>query len=284
MTQPMTQPAGMPAGVPGQEPGDQVQEEQTATEAAQPSPFAVGKGGRPIPPDRLKDRLVDEARRAEAKFLRAEYGTSDPAKVAQIRKERADAIKYAAEHRTKDEERRRAEMSERERLEADLAKERAERERAQAELTDLRQQATVEKQTQQLTEIAGKHVAPQFTRYAIVDFNRHLRTLSVEDHRRLTPRAIERWFAKYAEENSVFAATPAPKSAPKAPAQPVAPTRREGISTTRAAKGGPPRPAAPSAPTRGDLYKGKTPKPGLPNSMNRTELREYMNAKGLKAW
>lgn len=265
-------------------------QDQIAPEAAPPeaprSPFVAGRGGQPIAAEPLKIRLEEERIRTRNRLLREEYGTHDPDKVAAIKKERADAVKFASEFKAKEGERQRAEMTERDRLAADLAAAQAEREKLKAELTDLQQQTTAERQTAQLTEMAGKHVAAKFARYALVDFNRHLRSLPVEEHRRMTPRAIDRWFAKYAAENPEFAATAAEKkSKPAAPATPPpqpAPVRREGITTTRAPRGGAPRPTAPSNPSDPGLYRGKTPKPGLPNSMNRAELSAYMKERGLK--
>ncbi len=185
-------------------------------------------------------------------------------------------------------------MSEQERLRADNAAIAAERDELRARLEDLETGQVVSQQTEELQGIAGKFIKPKLVAYALRDFQVHVKTLDPKEIEKITPAAIQRWFRKFADENEEFKLVVPPPEDPNAP--PVAPAatpaviepaakppvRRMAITTSAAPKGGPPKP--PVAKDEPGMYKGKTVRPGLPNSMNDQELKEYMKLTGHKKW
>lgn len=251
----------------------------------------IGRGGAPIPPEKISDRVDRERRR----LFREEYGTEDAAEVAKIRAKRKEDADRLQRFQSEEETRTREAMTAQQKLEADLAAERAKREGLEAQLRDMRESAAVSQQTTQLTEIAAKVIDPDLVEDALGRFQRHLRGLDVDQIKRLTPRAIERWFAKLVEDRPKFKLQPvaAPAGTPDrapaavappaaAPAKPV--PRRVPLATSTAARGGVPRARPPAGPADPSVVGGKDVRPGRPNSMNRQELNEHLRARGLRPY
>jgi hypothetical protein len=256
--------------------------------AAPPAPAApvLGRGGTALPPESVAQR-VDRERR---KLLREEYGTDDAARVEQIRAQRkADAARLQGLAEAEDARKREA-MTAQQRLEADLAKERERAVTLETRLKTLEEERVMERQSSQLHDLASKHVDPSLVDWALIRFQRYVQSAPVDQIKRLTPRAIERWFEKFVSENPKAkreAAAPTPAPTPdQAPAKvapaPEKPPRRVPLATSTAARGGAPTPRAPAA--QAGAVAGKTIKPGLPNSMTKAEVNAYLATKGMRPY
>ena len=254
---------------------------------ASPAPTVLGRGGTQVPPESVAARIDRERRR----LLREEYGTDDMTRVAQIREQRKSEAERFKALSTAEEARQREAMTAQQRLEADLAKERERVVALETQIRELKEAQVIDRQTAQLTEIASKHIDPSLAEWALSRFQRHLREMPVEQIKRLTPRAIDRWFAKFAEDNP-RARKELPTGSAKAPDQaparvepaPEKQPRRVPLATTPARAGGAPKPRAPGGPAPAGTVGGKTLKPGLPNSMTRAEVQEFMKSKGMRPY
>ena len=259
----------------------------------------LGKGGSPIPGEAVSDRIARERNR----ILRAEYGTTDAAEIAKIKSLRlAQADEYVTLKKQKEEADRLA-MSEQQRTAADLEALRTQNTELQARLHEMETGQVVNSQTQELTKVAGKYIDPSMMEYALGDFQRYVNKLDPKEVKRVTPRSIERWFMKLAEEKPRFRIVPVDPNAGvdpllgtavvgvkgadspgPSPATIVAPKtiRRVPITTSTAPKGGAPKPV-PKKPEGGTVA-GKTIRPGLPNSMTSQELKAHLRAQGRQPW
>lgn len=251
-----------------------------------PAPTVLGRGGNQVPPESVAARIERERRR----ILREEYGTDDMARVAQIRDQRKSEAERFKALSSAEEARQREAMTAQQRLEADLAKERERAAALETQIQGLKEAQVIDRQTAQLSEIASKYIDPSLSEWALSKFQRHLREMPVEQIKRLTPRAIERWFSKFAEDNprarkELPGATKTPDQVPAKVEPAAAPSpRRVPLATTPARAGGAPKPRAPGGPTPGGTVGGKTLKPGQPNSMTRAEVTEYMKTKGMRPY
>jgi len=259
----------------------------------------LGKGGAPIPTEAVSDRVTRERNRV----LRAEYGTTDPTEIAKIKALRvAQAEEYAVLKKSKEDADRLA-MSEQQRMAADMEILRSQNTELQARIHEMETGQVVNSQTQELTRVAGKYVDPSMMEYALGDFQRYVNKLEPKEVKRITPRSIERWFAKLAEEKPRFRILPVDPNAGvdpalgtaavgnkgadapgPSPATIVAPkaVRRVPLATSTAPKGGTPKPA-PKRPEGGTVA-GKTVRPGLPNSMSPAELKKHLREQGRQPW
>jgi len=240
-----------------------------------------------VPTESVAARIDRERRR----LLREEYGTDDATRVAQIREQRKTESERFRTLSAAEEARQREAMTAQQRLEADLAKERERAATLEAQIKELRDSQVIDRQTAQLTEIASKHIDPSLSEWALSKFQRHLREMPVDQIKRLTPRAIERWFVKFAEDNPRARKDLPPntsKTADQAPAKvepaPAVTPRRVPLATSTARNGGAPKPRAPGGPVPGGTVGGKTIKPGQPNSMTRAEVQEFMKSKGMRPY
>jgi hypothetical protein len=119
-------------------------------------------------------------------------------------------------------------------------------------------------------------------RYAkrdLAEYVNDLKETKPEQFAKFGPKQLERWFEKYSQEKPAFAAKKEEVPATHAPASNGAtkPVRKPVTTTTRQA-----RPPAPAEKDGNGVFKGKTVKAGQPNSMNKSELREYYRSIGRK--
>jgi len=273
----------------------------TADGVVTPKPTVpvLGKGGAPIPGEAVSDRVARERNR----ILRAEYGTTDPAEIAKIKSLRlAQADEYTTLKKQKEDADRLA-MSEQQRQTADLEALRTQNAELQSRLHEMETGQVVNSQTQELTKVAGKYIDPSMMEYALGDFQRYVNKLDPKEVKRVTPRSIERWFVKLAEEKPRFRIVPVDPNAGvdptlgtaavgvkgvdspgPSPATIVVPktVRRVPITTSTAPKGGAPKPV-PKKPEGGTVA-GKTVRPGMPNSMTSQELKSHLRAQGRQPW
>ena len=261
---------------------------KVTTAIRQPAPAAapvVGHGGAVIPPERISERVTREKQKWELD----EYGTNDAAAIAKIRADRKANETRLQELSAAEEERRRAAMSEKEKLEADLAREREEKTALRTQLQEFQENTIIQQQSTEIQRLAVGFIDndPEVLDFVLSKFAAHVKAQPADQLKRFTPRKIERWFAEYAEKHPKYAK---PKDQPETVADkpPAAiapeakpPVRRVPITTSTVAKAGAPKPP-PKPPEAGSTYKGKTPKPGLPNSMNAAELRQYAKDTGQK--
>lgn len=244
--------------------------ETTEAPAAAPT---VGRGGQ-MAPEAISERVARERR----KVLREEYGTDDPKKISEIRAARKAEADEVKKLRDAEAERQRAALTEQQRLQADLERERERAAKLEAELTETRTQTQVEKQTAELRNIATRFVDADASDLALLHFQRHVQSLPVVEVKRLTPKAIERWFRKFAADHPKYARTDAPAATTPGPlppkvAAPTPPARKVGL--TSGARPTPRTAAKPAA----------APPPAKPiMEMTKAELRAYQRARGLAPW
>jgi hypothetical protein len=258
----------------------------------------VGRGGAAIPSEAVSSRLERERN----KLLRAEYGTTDPAEIKRIKDLRAAQDEEYKRLKADRDEADRAAMSEQERMKADMDRITAENNDLRTKLHEMETGQIVSQQTQELMGIARKYIDETMIEYALADFQRYVNKLDPKEVKRITPRSIERWFTKLAEEKPRFKiVAPAPQAADVSTGTSVvgskgadAPgpgpativsskaVRRVPISTSNVPKGGATKPTArtPTATTPA----GKTARPGKPNSMSKAELNQHLRSKGIQPW
>lgn len=147
----------------------------------------------------LKKRLS----RHTSKELKEKFGTADFGEI----KKRLDR---AAELEAAEEERTRAAMTERERLESDLKKERQLRADAERRATRVHEERIIEKEEGRIGRIASKYIDedPDVQEIVYKRFSKHLRSdYTDEQLKALTDKDIQKWFKKYADEHPKHART-----------------------------------------------------------------------------
>jgi hypothetical protein len=197
----------------------------------------------------LKKRLE----RHTAKELKERFGTSDMGEIGA-------RLKKLSEFEAKEEENRRQQLSNEERLKEDAERARAEAAEWREKYEEAERNQVIGAEESRVAGIAKKHVKDKFVRYALPDFATHLRQKytpkeldSVDDAK------IEEWFAQYAKENPEFAVE-TQKPAPKVEKKPV---------TNSVADAS--RPTAKTPP--GEGAGGRSMRPGQQNSMSTQEAR-----------
>lgn len=242
-----------------------------------------------LPPEALSARLARERRAA----LR-ELGIEDP---VAFKKQREAEQAELARLKEQEEAGKRAQMSELQRIQADLEAERAARQAADAKVRELEEIRVAHEQEQVVRSNALRYVDPEMYDYARVDFQRHVRELERRDPKKLAAMGedeIDRFFKDLVKKKPRLAPTP-PAGSPPAGAPPKVETKqplarpgtppRAARPTPPASRVGappprqPPAPAAPPSPTN-----GKTIKPGMPNSMSKQELDAELRRQGRRPW
>jgi hypothetical protein len=157
----------------------------------------------------LKSRLERYSRRQ----LRERFGTDDP-----------DAIKVkldrAAELERQEDERKRAAMSEQDRLKADLAAAELRNQETEARLREVTDQRTYDAAETRLSRIAERFIDPDYVDPELTAYAKHLRTAySKEDLAKLSDADIEKYFKERVEKKPKLAkdfgvAPPKPPVAP----------------------------------------------------------------------
>lgn len=271
-----------PAAPPAQPPAQPAPAAAPAPPAAAP---AAAAARRPMASDlddeTLAARLERERKKGQEEAtqkLLKQLGVSslDEAKAAK------DAAAKAA---TEADAKRKAEMSEIDRLKVDLqaANERAERLATEKEALEQERQAEQAEQT--FVRAATKHVDPSMVDAAKLLLANEIRRRAKEDPgEEFTERDAERFFRRLVANNPRFAMQapqdPAAAAAAAAAAKAAAPVRKVlnvGAPPTRTPGGAPPKPTPETPGTRSD---GRTLLPGQPNSLSRREAVEAAKREG----
>jgi hypothetical protein len=258
----------------------------TATPPATPKPDAVvGAGGQVLEGESLKDRL-DRERAAERKRALIEaYGTDDPAKIAEIKEAAKKRDEENAKFKRLEEARQRARLTASQRAEADNRAKDARIKELEEQIIRQKREGVAMKQDSIINETVGRYVRPERLKYVRRDFADHIKSLPDDKRRAFSPKDLDKWVKKFVEENPDFgiaSTAPAPKepAAPPAPekkeAAPTPPPRTKPITTAK-----PPSPRSNTGPSDPDPLAGKTPRPGLPNSMNAKELKLFKQRQGI---
>lgn len=239
----------------------------------------VGHGGE-MPPEAVSERVARERR----KWLREEYGTDDEKEIVRIRSERkkqADQLeterKELAKFRTKEEERRRAEMTELERAKADLAKKDAELERVRGELTGVKTGLLADKQEVIVRGALLEHLDEEDLEVGKLALAKHFTALSESEKKEFGERHLHRWAKDFVKKHPKLAKKPVVKTGDDSP--PIAhPRRRAPVSNSN---DDPKKKAPPPAPKTGDpsIAAGKTVKPGQANTMSKREVDKLYREK-----
>lgn len=256
-------------------------------------PLAPAPVERPSSDDSQRRALLDDHKaRAERKLLKRLFGTDDMVEVERIRSEQSQRLEQHQQMVSAEEQRKREQMSEVDRLNADVTRLTNENTELKAQLQRLKGDKVAAEQDAKIRSLAVAHIQPKWLKYAMNEFRDYVMSLSPEDQKKLDERRTTRWFAELAKreqvislEQSTPAATPpaAPPATPPAPPASTTPAvpplqRRPLLPAGARPAGAPPKPnAAPPV----DPLAGKTPLPGKPNSMNRQELRDYAKREGL---
>lgn len=232
-----------------------------ATPASGETPDKGASGGKrlTLTPSDMRARL-DRARSAELKEL---FGTDDRAAIKQRLQQIADLERQA-------EEQKRAQMTEQQRLQADLAKAQAERDRYRSELVMAQEREVVRQQGSFVEGIASRHVNSAALEEASLAFARHVSKTDPMVVARWTEKEVEAWFKGYVERKPFMAKGSATSQQQQPP-----PRRVERRAAGAASP--PPRPSAPSGSAGAG---GKTIRPGQPNSMTREEARAEARGRG----
>lgn len=283
-------PIGQPSGDAGASSTPEQQPPQAkpnGEEKGQEKPV-VGTGGT-ISPERVS-QVRERARRAA---LREAFGTDDPAKIQQIKAQRAkeqEAIQAEREElarlREQEEARKRESMSEQEKLNADLEKARQEAERYKNEIETMKREAAFREQDQQVQSIASEFIDPEASEFVCDKFARHVMSLPKSKVKAMKPEDVQKWFRDFAAQHPKFARQagdqpPAQLEKPKPKPQP----RRVPVRTSKKPVGGKPSAQPQTGATQTpDRSGGKTVLPGRKDSMTKAELREHLSAKGMRGW
>lgn len=277
--------------------GDEEEEEDGGggePEANNGQPQVVGRGGGVVPPDRVSDVRMRAANAERSRLWKELFGTDNPEEVKRIQTERDTKLKEHEALRTAEEERKRAAMTEQERLQTDLNRVNEENRQLKEQLQAARADATMEKQDARITQVAVKYIRPERIRYARTDLAAHVLTLTPSERKRFGAPQLEKWFKGFVKDNPDFgvkAAEPAAaggdagdgSAAPGAtngngaqPAKAAPQPKRRVISAPK-----PPQQRQ-TTPSTATGLEGLTPRPGQPNSMNPKQLKQYMEGQGLK--
>lgn len=214
------------------------------------------RGNINIPVKAFESRL----RRASKRALEEAFGTTD---VASIKKKLA----RAAELESKQEEATRAQMSELERLRADLKAKDEKLTEASTQLETIRSEREFERTDSVVMTTATKYVDPKYAGVAAIQFGQYVRDeLDDKEAKAMTTKDMAAWFEEYAKENPALAV-----KAPKAPKEEPA-ARREPLNN-----GAPERKPSP----RPDAQGSKTAKLGQANSMTSEEWAAYKKQHGI---
>lgn len=204
-------------------------------------------------------RAKKSAAAEEKERLKELFGTDDPAEIKRIKDEHAELRKAK-------EEADRAQMSEVERVNADLDKERARADAAEARATKLEEDRAYDQQDSQVRRLASQHIAEDYVDAVSVIYARELNKKSAQELEALDDRAIGAWFSDFVKKQPAFGRQTGSPAAPKPPVK---------KPVTTGAKPGETPPANPVA-TAGM----KDIRPGRPNSMTRPEAASAARAKG----
>lgn len=249
---------GEPIAAPGQQQLSLTQPAAAAPPAAPAPAVPAATGGKRVTMEEsdFKDRIA----RAKRQALIDIHGTDD-ADAIRAKLAKADTLEKDAD------ERKRAQMSEVERLQHDLARERQRAVAAATEARALREHQEIREQQTVIENIASRHVAPKYVGMASRELREHLRSLDSKVVDGWTDREIAKWFQTFATKQPEIAASASQRQRQRAPVGATTPTPRPATNQSTPTS---------SAGTNG----GKTFRPGQPNSMTRAEAREAARKQG----
>lgn len=250
-----------------------------------PTKPVVGRAGTVLTVEAVSARV----KRERSKFLRDTYGTDDEKEVERIKAERAKDLEELANIRKANEEKKRAEQSEIDRLKSDLQKSEAKVAELEGQINSLKQESAIERQGFKVRSIASNYVRATRIRMAMNEFREYVSELPREQQKKLDDRAIEKWFKEFVKDNADFghesrSTTPPdddtaedPKPPVRRPATGARPPVRLVAGARAPARVTPPKPNN-APPGTG----GKTLKPGQKNSMTKDEARAEAKKMGYK--
>lgn len=281
------QPGGTPPGAApqNQQPQGGTNQHQLPAPGAPPRP-RVGDLGEEALSARLARAKEAAVREYREKIKAATGGIDDPDALASKWKEHQGLS-------AKEEERRRAEMSEVERLKADLVRHQQEAEQYKSQLQQMQQERESERYNQQVVQTAGQYLTPAGVKVARIEFAEHCNTLKKQQPDQLkryekNPKLVDLWFRNWSKKNPDFSANKAaqqqtqPQGTPPAQEQRrAAPPQRQPITNGSAPRrqGMPGKVTPGQDPSRG--LNGKTVRGGQQNSMSPAEIREYAKQHGI---
>lgn len=251
------------------------------------NPKVIGRGGQEMSEEAISQR-VERSIRSKFRALMGREATEEEVKqviqkglnAPNLTKE--DVANYERLKRA-EEARKRARQTQEERTNSELKKKDEELAALRQQLKERDERALVERQDASINEAAGQYVDTAYLNYARRDFAEAMVKLSKEDpeqFKKYGQKQVQRWFEKWAKEHPALAKAAESQESQKPTGE--QPQERKvvqrPITTTKSAA----RPPASSSVDAPGMYKGKTVKPGLPNSMNKQELAEYMRSQGLK--
>lgn len=287
---------GAPLAAPAADPPAPKPDDQQPPRPAVPSRPRVSVDD--LPEDALLKRLDTAKRQGGEEAVNA--------LLKELGLESVDALKATAAEAKKlrdaEDARKRAQMTETDRLKSDLTKRDEELARARAKIAELEEGHAASETEVVVSRIAAKYVDPEMYLYAAHEFRQHVRELErqkIDLDETVDEAYVDKFFRGLVKRKPKLAAAPAapaskpedppkppagaapPKPAPKPAPRPVPAPARRPLSF-----GGPPRGAAPPAPPAppGTSINGKDVRPGRANSMNKAELREHLKGKGMKSW
>lgn len=212
------------------------------------------------------------------------FGTDDPAEVERIRAEQQQRLDQQQQMVVAEEERKRAQMSEVERLNADVARLTEENTQLKAKLQRVEGDKVAAQQDATIKGIAVNFIQPKWIKYAMNEFRDYVISLTLVEQKKVDERRTSKWFGDFAKREPLVALeapkpaaplAPPPEAPPAlAPGAPSAPiVRRPPLAAGARPPGLQPKPNA--APPNSDPFAGYTPLPGKPNSMSKDMLRSY---------
>lgn len=261
-----------------------------APPATPPTPpvRVVGNGGE-IPEERVSEIRRESAQRERRRLLKEMWGTDDEDEVKKLQAAQKEALGEATKLKEDREKARLAELTETERLKAELLAANSKYDADTARLTRERDSHKAELETERqdvlITGFASKHIAGKFLKTAKVEFGEYVAGLNKTETAALDQKKIDAWFAKYAKDNPEFAppkavvAKTAEQLAAEEKAKAAAAIPPKRVPVGAAPRGGTARPPVPAArPVNGpNTFKGK-----LVKNLSKAELTEYWASKGMK--
>ena len=276
-----TPPHDLPSAPPAPPPPAPAQAQPPALPTPVPAPPKRGLS------EEERARIEDHKARALKKQLKDLFGTDDPAEVERIRNEYRSKAEKHDQLLQAEEQRKREQMTEVQRLQEDLQRVTSERDQLKAELDSLKREKVVMEQDAKIRSIAIRYVDPKFLKYSMQEFGEYVRSLADADRKRVDEKRTDLWFKNFARANENMALktveAPSPAAPPTEQAKPPSPGTPPPIPRRLPAGAKPAgTPPKPNVPPPADPLAGKTPKPGLPNSMNKEELKIYAQRQGIR--
>lgn len=274
---PQTPPTPPPAAPPASPPPAAA----PATSPAAAAPSTASQGPRkltdadePQPGEEIvltTDALNKRMERARRKLMKDSFGVEDPAAV----KANLDRL---AQLEAAEEQRRKAALTETQRLQEERDRAFAERDAANERAEQIEFDRMADAEEAELRTIATEFVKPKFWRTVRQDLAEHIAdSYTAEQLDQMSETAREKivrdWLGQYVKDNPELAKADA-HAQPAPAAQPL----QNGV-TNPAGKGGGARPAPVTQALTGK-WAGKTLRPGQPNSMTNAELQQWKKETG----